>query len=141
LVTAALEDANTQRAALFLAMIAGLEEAFRVRSRTMEFELPRIMPVILKLHQRTAQFLEEALAKCFKAIVSTIPPRRFVSLLLVNSDSKSPKVQTAAAKYCRESLHRCVQEKERLFLKNSNEAADLVKMIWKFLSGSIIELQ
>jgi hypothetical protein len=139
LITAAIDDANTPRGALFLAVMSGIEEAFRTRSRAMEFELPRILPAIMKLHQKSAQFVEESLAKCFAVIVANVPAKRFLAVLMQNSDTKSPKVQAAIAKYCKESLMRCLEEKERLFVKAGNEAGELVKLIWRLMAGSTSE--
>lgn len=139
LVTAILDDISSPRAALALSAIGALEEAFERKPDTMEFELARVISVMMKLHQKTAQFFEAALSHCFESIVQVMPPKRFVSVLMANGETRSTKVQSAIARYLRDSLQKCVDTGEKLYAKNSNDVTELVKFIYKLMSGAATE--
>ena len=139
LVTAVLDDISSPRAALALSAIGALEEGFTMKPETMEFELARVMSVMIKLHQKTAQFFEAALSHCFEEIVQAMPPKRFVSVLMSNGETRSTKVQSAIARYLRDSLRKCLDSGDKLFTRNSNDASELVKFIYKLMSGAATE--
>lgn len=134
-VTAAIEDVGNQRAALALAAIGALEEGFRKKGSSMEFELGRVAPVLMRLTQKTGQFFEEALDKCFEAMIGGIPAKRLLGVL-IKGDLKSSKVQAAIARYCRDALQKCVTGNERMFAKGSAEITELVEFLFKMLTGA-----
>jgi hypothetical protein len=136
-VTAILDDIGSSQTALVLAALGAIGEAFRGKPTAMEFELGRLVPPMLPLHQKTAQFFEAALSDCFAAIVETMSVKRFLGVLVANGDARGSKVQAAIAKYCRDSLAKLGTEK--LFARTSNDADDLVKLVSKLLSGAASE--
>ncbi|OHS94234.1 hypothetical protein TRFO_11323 [Tritrichomonas foetus] len=139
LVTSVLDDICSQRSALALSAVGALDEAFLRNPQTMTFELSRIIPVILKLHQKTAQFFESALCNCFENIIRTMRSKRFLSVIVANGETKSSKIQAATSKYIRISLEKAVETSEGLFPRKSNEVRALVKLVSKLLNGSAAE--
>ena len=139
LVTCVMDDVSSQRAALALSSIGALVEAFVQNPQTMTLELGRILPIILKLHQKTAQFFEEALNGCFQTIIDSIPPKRFIALIVANSETKSVKVQVATSNYIEMSLHKALKIGDTLFPKKSNEIRALVKLLNKLLNAPVAE--
>jgi hypothetical protein len=139
LVTAVLDSLGSPQTALVFSALGALEEAFKMRTGTMEYELGRILPSILKLHQKTAQFFEAPLSQCFDVLVEAIPVKRFLAVLISSEGTKSTRVQAAAARYCRDSLAKQGRTNEKMFVKGSSELSDLIKMISRLLSGATSE--
>ena len=136
IVTATLDDVTGARAALSLAAIGAIQELFINKKEVMELELARVMPILLRLHAKTAQFFEAALEQCCNIIVTSMPSKRFCSVLLAIGDSKASKVQTAISKYYCDSITKCSENNERFFSKSSDELFDLVKALSNLLNGS-----
>ena len=136
IVTASLEDVVNVRAALAMASIGALEELFLNKGEVMELELARILPVLLKLHAKTAQFFESALQHCCDVIVESIPSKRFCSVMISIGESKSPKVQAAIANLYCSSITKCNENKEKFFSKLSDELIYLIKTVNNMLNGS-----
>ena len=159
LVTATLEDVTSQRSALALSSIGALSEAFSQKPSAMSFELGRVLPALLKLHQKTAQFFESALTSCMEIIIDSMSPKRFLSILIANCDTKSTKVQTAISKYIRASLEKQqssptpipgskvasrtatagTASSDRFFSKKCNELRTLIVILNKLLKGAATE--
>lgn len=135
MVTSALEDVVSVRAALQLAAIGAIEELFLNKSEIMELELARVLPILLKLHLKTAQFFESALQHCCNIVVETMPSKRFCSILISIGESKSQKVQTAVANLYFCSISKCNENKEKFFSKASDEFIYLIKIVNKMLNG------
>ncbi|OHT02776.1 hypothetical protein TRFO_29962 [Tritrichomonas foetus] len=136
LVTTILEDITGSRAALSLASIGALQELFIRKTEEMEFELARVLPVLLRLHAKTAQFFETPLSQCCSIVVNTMPSKRMCSVLLSNGESKAPKIQAAIAKLYCDSLIKCNEKHERFFSKTSDEFGDMIKTVNNLLNGS-----
>jgi hypothetical protein len=137
--TAILDEMGSSQTALVLAALAALAEAFRGKPASMEFELARLAPVLLPLHQKTAQFFEAALAELFDAIVQAVSVKKFLAVMIANADARGSKVQAAIARYCRDSLAKQAVNGEKMFAKGTNEAADLVRLVGKALAGAATE--
>ena len=137
IVSATIEDIESTRAALALSALSLLQETITTKAADMELEIGRVVPVIVKRFSKSAQFFEQALSEFMDVMISNITPKRFVSLMVASGDSRSSKVQTAIAKYIRNSLRRCTEEGEKLFRKNSKDIEDLVVLVSKLLSGSL----
>lgn len=137
IVTASLEDVVGVRAALSLSAIGAIEELFINKTEVMEMELARVLPVLLKLHAKTAQFFESSLQQCCDIIVNSMPSKRFCSVMISIGESKSPKVQAAMANlYCK-SITKCNENKEKFFSKASDEFVNIIKIVNNFLDGSL----
>jgi hypothetical protein len=138
-VTALLDDVGGSQTALVLAALSALEEAFRCKAASMEFELGRIIPPMLPLHQKTAQFFEAALGQCFAAMVQTISVKRFLTVMVANGDVRGTKVQSAIARCVLAALEKRKETGEKIFAKASDEAADLVRLVSKLAAGAVKE--
>lgn len=135
MVTFILDDVVSVRAALQLAAISAIEELFLNKTEEMEIELARVLPILLRLHSKTAQFFEAALSQCCNIVVLSMPSKRFCSVLLAIGESKSQKVQAASADlYCK-SITKANENKEKFFSKTSDEFIYLIKIVNKMLNG------
>jgi hypothetical protein len=110
-----------------------------MKTATMESELARILPPMLRLHQKTAQFFEATLGECFDVIIESVSVKRFLSVLVSTEATKSTRVQAAIAKYCKDSLTKQGRTNERMFAKGSSELTEIIKMLSKLLSGAASE--
>ena len=137
IVTATLDDIESPRAALALSAMGLLQETVNAKADDMELEIARVIPVVMKRFAKSAQFFEQALTEFMNIAVRKISPKRFVSLMIINGDTKSPKVQTAVAEYTRNSLHRCVNNNEKLFRKNSKDLNDIIVILNKLVNASV----
>lgn len=165
LITIAVDDVSSQRSALALSAIGAVSEAFQQVPGVMVYELGRILPVLIKLHQKNAQYIENALNNCFKSVIENMPPKRFLSVLIQNCDSKSSKVQIAVSRYIRSSLEKVVANQqepqqpsrvtrvkngsrasssmlassEKFFTKKSDDLKTLITVISKLLKAPASE--
>lgn len=165
LVTVAVEDVSSQRAALSLSAVGAISEAFSQAPGVMIYELGRILPVLIKLHQKNAQYFENALGSCFQVIIENMPPKRFLSVLIQNCDTKSSKVQSAVSRYIRTSLEKVIKyqtepsqspsslkrkagsrsnsailsSSEKFFTKKSDDLRTLISVLSKLLKGAAAE--
>jgi hypothetical protein len=137
--TAFLDDVGGSQTALVLAALGTLEEAFRCKAAAMEFELGRIVPPMLPLHQKTAQFFETALSQCFTAMVQSMTVKRFLSVMVANGDVRGAKVQTAIARCIQGSLEKRRETGEKIFARTSDEVLDLVRLVSKLAGGAATE--
>lgn len=127
LITVAIDDMASQRAALALSSIGALNEAFLQAPASMSIELGRVLPVLIKLHQKNGQYFENALSNCFQAIIENISPKRFLTILIPNCETKSSKVQIAISKYIRASLEKVAkrqlqQTPQKSFMRNNMQS-------------------
>lgn len=166
LITIAVDDVSSQRAALALSAIGAVSESFQKVPTVMVYELGRILPVLIKLHQKNAQYFESALNGCFQSIIENIPPKRFLSVLIQNCETKSSKVQIAVSRYIRASLEKVIKNQqepsqppprvtkmkngsrsssamisssEKFFTKKSDDLKTLVSVISKLLKAAASE--
>jgi hypothetical protein len=139
LVTVVLESLGSSQTALVISAIGALEEAFQTKAAAMEFELPRILPIVLKLHQKTAAFFEAALGHCCSVMVESMSVKRFLTVLVSSEFTKSTRVQTAVSKYCRDALLKQVRTGERLWGKGASEIGELIKMLARLHNGAAPE--
>jgi hypothetical protein len=138
-VTAFIDDVGGSQTALVLAALGALEEAFRCKPAAMEFELGRVVPPMLPLHQKTAQFFEAALSQCFAAMMQTMTVKRFLSVMVANGDVRGTKVQAAIARCLQGSLEKKKDTGEKIFARSSDEVVDLVRLVSKLAGGAATE--